>query len=122
MKIIFAQKLVEKEGLSNNDMKEVIKNISKGIYTLIKGENLPKNSKLVKIYSTTVQGAKRIVLLIEIVSGDSFFLFYRSKNDKIGQNISIQNQAFKKELHKYLLILQEDLRTKNFLVFDVKNR
>jgi len=122
MKIIFSHRLVKKEKLSNDDMKEVIKNTSKGIYTLIKGENLPRNSKLVKIYSTTIQGAKRIVLLIEMVSGDSFFLFYRSKNDKIGQNISIQNPIFKKELHKHLLILTEDLRVKNCSVFDVKNQ
>jgi hypothetical protein len=119
MKIVFSHRLIKKEELSGDDMKEVIKNVSKGIYISIKGENLPKCSKLVKIYSTTVQGARRVVLLVETVSGDSFFLFYRSKNDKIGQNISIQNLVFKKELQKYLLILKEDLVAKNYSVFDV---
>ncbi|PIZ75106.1 hypothetical protein COY05_05100 [Candidatus Peregrinibacteria bacterium CG_4_10_14_0_2_um_filter_38_24] len=118
MKIIFPHSLVKKEKLSNDDIKEVIKNTSKGIYTLIKGENLPRNSKLIKIYSTTIQRAKRIVMLMETVSGDSFFLFYRSKNDKIGKNISIQNQIFRKNLHKYLLILKEDIRSKNYSVFE----
>lgn len=121
MKIIFSHRLIKKEKLSGSDIKEVIKNASKGIYTLIKGENLPKNSKLIKIYSTTIQGAKRIVLLIETVSGDTFFLFYRSKNDKLGQNISIQNPTFKKELHKYLLILKEDIRRNSCSVFEIKN-
>lgn len=120
MKIVFSHRLIKKEELSSEDVKEVIKNVSKGIYISIKGDNLPKNSKLVKIYSTTVQGAKRIVLLMETVSGDSFFLFYRSKNDKIGQNISIKNHVFKIKLQKYLLVLKEDLAVKNYSVFDLE--
>ncbi len=120
MKIVFSHKIIKKERLSENDIKEIVKNISKGLFIFIKGKNLPKHSKLAKIYSTTIKGAKRIVILIETASGDSFFLFYRSKKDKIGVNITIKNPEFKKNLQKHLIILGEDIGNNNYSVFEIK--
>ena len=69
---------------------------------------------------TTVSGAKRTVFLIDTSSNDGFFLFYRSKKDKIGENISIKNITFKKALIKYLSILKEDIQNKAYDCFEVK--
>ena len=120
MKIVFSHKIIKKERLSENDIKEILKNVAKGLFTLIKGENLPARSRLAKIYSTTIKGAKRIVILIETISGDSFLLFYRSKKDKIGENITIKNSEFKKALEKHLVLLEEDIRNNNYLIFEVR--
>ncbi len=52
------------------------------------------DTHLIKVYSTTVSGARRIVYLMDTVSGDAFFLFFRTKNDPIGSNITIHNPVF----------------------------
>ena len=38
-----------------------------------------------------------------------FLLFYRPKGDKIGDNISIKNPAFKAALVKYVALLRSDI-------------
>lgn len=98
-----------KKGMAQTDLQNILRGFQEGIFTIIKGENLPKGSRLIKVYSTTVAGARRIVFLVDVASNDAFFLFYRSKNDKIGKNITIQNQEFKKILHKYLALLDTDI-------------
>lgn len=76
-------------------------------------------TKLIKIYATTVGGARRMVHLVDAASGDVFFLFYRTKNDRIGENITIRNPEFKKKLQEYLVILFEDLKDDNFDVMEL---
>lgn len=44
-----------------------------------------------------------------VSQNDAFFLFYRSKNDKIGKNITINNPEFRKMLHTYLALLEADI-------------
>ncbi|MEK7672414.1 MAG: hypothetical protein AAB373_00875 [Patescibacteria group bacterium] len=121
MKIVFSNTIIAKEKLSEKDRNDVVKAVLKGIFILIKGKNLPVNSNLAKIYSTTIEGARRIVILINNGSRDSFFLFYRSKNDKIGENISIKNPHFQAELQKYLLILSEDLIENNYTFINLNS-
>ena len=60
-----------------------------------------------------------IVFLVDVVSNDAFFLFYRSKKDKIGKNITIQNQDFKKILYSYLSLLDTDLEIGNIDVYKI---
>lgn len=112
MAVIIAHSIKRKEfkkGMAQTHVQTILSGFRGGIFTAIKGENLPKGSRLIKVYSTTVAGAHRIVFLVDVASNDAFFLFYRSKNDKIGKNISIQNQEFKKILHKYLALLDTDV-------------
>lgn len=52
-------------------------------------------------------------------SGDVFFLFFRTKNDRIGSNITINNPEFKKKLQEYLVILFEDLEEDSFQVMEI---
>jgi hypothetical protein len=119
MKIIFSRRLSKKEKIGSFK-KKIVEAYAKGISVQIKGSQLPKSSSLIKIYTTTIQGVGRLVFLVNMKSGDAFFLFYRTKNDEIGKNISIKNAKFKIQLHKYLRILKEDLELKNYEVFEVR--
>lgn len=65
-------------------------------------------------------GARRMVHLLDVASGDVFFLFYRTKNDRIGENITIKNPEFKKKLQEYLAILFEDLKNDDFEVMEIE--
>jgi len=113
MAVIISHRIKRKEfkkGIINkNDLQKILDGFSEGIFTVIKGEDLPKGSRLIKVYSTTVAGAKRIVYLVDVSNNDAFFLFYRGKNDKIGNNISINNPEFKKLLNTYLALLDGDI-------------
>ena len=113
MAIIIAHKIKRREFKGGviplHDLELILGSFRAGIFTVIKGENLPKASRLVRIYATTVGGARRIVYLVDVTNNDAFFLFYRTKNDKIGKNISIQNPEFRKKLLSYLNLLDADV-------------
>lgn len=113
MAVIISHQIKKKEfkkGLiSQNDLRQILDGFREGIFIVIKGENLPKGSRLIKVYSTTVAGARRIIYLVDVLSNDAFLLFYRGKNDKIGKNISVNNPEFKKLLYTYLALLDADI-------------
>lgn len=115
MSVIISHRIKKKEFkkgiIPGNDLRKILDGFREGIFTVIKGENLPKGSRLIKVYSTTVAGARRIVYLVDVSSNDAFFLFFRSKNDKIGKNISIGNPEFKKVLYNYLAFLDADIES-----------
>lgn len=113
MAIIISHRIKRKEFkkgiIEQNDLKIILRGFKEGIFTVIKGESLSKGSRLIKVYATTVAGARRIVYLVDVASNDAFFLFYRNKNDKIGKNITINNPEFRKLLHAYLNLLDADI-------------
>jgi hypothetical protein len=84
----------------------------------IKGEALPKGSRLLKVYATTPEGARRIVHLLAVASDTLFLLFYRDKKDPVGANITIKNEAFRMQLHKHLKLLQSDIEAGTFEVWE----
>ncbi len=102
-----------------DDLNIILKSFDRGIFTIIKGDRLPRDSRLIKIYATTVAGARRIVFLVDAQSDTGFLLFYRSKQDKIGQNISIKNPVFKKTLQAYLDLLDGDLDSKSIDIYQM---
>ncbi len=102
-------KELQKGPLGLIETETVLKYYKRGIFTYIKGVNLPGNSKLNKVYATTIQGARRILYLVNTQTGNAFLLLYRSKNDTIGNNMSIKNPEFEYTLDKYLSILMEDI-------------
>lgn len=61
-----------------------------------------------------------MVHLADHETGDVFFLFFRTKNDRIGENITIKNPEFKKKLKEYLGILFEDLENDDFDTVDTQ--
>lgn len=121
MTVVIAHSIRKKEfkrgEITPDDLGAILVGYAKGISVTIKGEGLPKASRLVKLYVTTVAGARRIVFLVDMESGTGFFLFYRGKNDAIGKNITIKNPAFQKRLLQYLDLLQADIATENFTTY-----
>lgn len=111
MKLIFSHKIKKKELWKHpdtHDMEVIIRSCKKDIYDPIHWD-IPPSTQLIKVYATSKSGAKRIVFLLETETGDRFFLFYRDKDDEIGENVTIKNPAFKEALDTYLNILLEDI-------------
>lgn len=77
MNVVFAQSICKKEFLRGQippaDLQTILEGYAGGISVAIKGDSLPKGSRLIKIYVTTVQGARRIVFLVDVESGTGFF-------------------------------------------------
>lgn len=123
MAIIISHRIRRKEFkkgiIEQNDLQVIFRGFKEGIFTVIKGESLPKGSRLIKVYATTVAGARRIVYLVDVASNDAFFLFYRNKNDKIGQNITLNNPEFRKLLHVYLNLLDTDIEAGTVDVYKI---
>lgn len=115
MTVIIAESIRRKEfkrgEIPPADLETILGSFAEGIVVPIKGEALPRGSRLVKLYVTTIAGARRVVFLVDVESGTGFLLFYRTKNDPIGRNITIQNPAFRKCLLRYLDLLQTDIAT-----------
>lgn len=115
MTVVIAHSIRRKEfkqgKISPMDLEIILGSYAEGIMVSIKGEALPKGSRLVKLYVTTIAGARRIVFLVDVETGTGFLLFYRGKNDTIGKNITIKNPVFRKRLLQYLDLLQSDLVT-----------
>ncbi len=123
MTVVIAQSIRRKEfkrgEIPQGDLATILGAYAEGIMVPIKGDALPKGSRLVKLYVTTIAGARRIVFLVDVESGTGFFLFYRGKNDPIGKNVSIKNPAFRKRLHAYLDLLQLDIAAGQLQVYPV---
>lgn len=124
MIVVIAESIRRKEfrqgELSPDVLDTILKSYGEGIFATIKGESLPKGSRLIKLYATTVEGARRIVFLVDVETSTGFFLFYRSKNDAIGKNISIKNPEFKKRLLRYLDLLSADITHGRCTTYDTK--
>jgi len=86
--------------------------------TVIKGSGLPPATKLLKIYVTSPEGARRIVHLLSVEDGTLFLLFFRDKKDPVGQSITIHNKDFRRQLHKHLELLAKDLEDGNYSTLD----
>ncbi len=119
--IVFAKRLIKKEKITLKEKSVIVKVCQKDIFTKIKGQNLPNTSSLIKIYATTIEGARRLVLVLDEEIGVGYVLFFRKKDDVIGKNISIKNPNFKKSLQKYLQILDEDMDNDNFEIVDLNS-
>ncbi|MBU0458688.1 hypothetical protein KJ652_06595 [Patescibacteria group bacterium] len=121
MKIVIVDSIRKKEFkhgyIASEDLDTIISSFTKGIFTPIKGASLPKESQLIKLYATSVGGAKRIVFLVDMKTKDGYILFYRGKNDAIGKNISIKNPAFKKKLIRYLELLDSDMEKGSYTIY-----
>ena len=75
----------------------------------IAGHGLPKGTRLLKSYATTKQGPRRILYLLVVQQRDLFVVFYRTKGDDVGANMSPRNPAFSSALTKHLDLLRDDL-------------
>ena len=119
MSLIIGDSIRQKEfgtEIPEPDREVIIRSARVDLTTAIKGDQLPKGTRLLKAYATSPNGARRIVFLLEVEGGDLFLLFYRNKKDAVGANMTIQNKAFKTQLDKHLNSLRDDLDSGNFEV------
>jgi hypothetical protein len=122
MSLIIGDSIRQKEfgtEIPEPDREVIIRSARVDLTTAIKGDQLPKGSRLLKAYPTSPNGARRIVFLLEVEGGDLFLLFYRNKKDAVGANMTIQNKAFKTQFDKHLNSLRDDLDSGNFEVVDL---
>ena len=123
MSLIIAEGIRKREfkrgRISAEDLKVLLRSARIDLGTLIKGSQLPTGTQLIKAYATSPGGPRRIVYLLAVEDGDLFLLFYRDKNDPVGENITLQNPAFKKELHKHLDQLLADMEAERFEVHEI---
>jgi hypothetical protein len=122
MSLIIGDSIRQKEfgtEIPEPDREVIIRSARVDLTTAIKGDQLPKGSRLLKAYATSPNGARRIVFLLEVEGGDLFLLLYRNKKDAVGANMTIQNKAFKTQFDKHLNRLRDDLDSGNFEVVDL---
>ena len=123
MRVVIADSIRKKEFKHGQilpmDLTTILEGYAEGIWVEIKGDSLPKGSRLVKLYVTTVQGARRIVFMIDVATSTGFFLFYRSKNDVLGKNMSVKNPHFKKRLLQYLYLLDAEISAGKYVSYNV---
>lgn len=71
------------------------------------------------MYVTTIEGSRRLVLVLDEKINVGYFLFFRKKDNPIGKKISIKNPEFKKVLQQYLQFLDEDMEGDNFQIIQL---
>jgi hypothetical protein len=112
MRLFVSRSILKREfdgGLPAEALDVLRRAIKPALLLAIKGSGLPARTQLLKAYATSRHGPRRIVLLLLIERDDLFLLFYRSKGDKVGDNISIKSSAFKTALAKHLDLLRRDI-------------
>lgn len=122
MALIIGDSIRQKEfgdSIPEADREVIVRSAKVDLSTSVKGEKLPKGTRLLKAYATSKEGAKRIVFLLEVKQDDLFLLFYRDKNDSVGSNITLQNKAFKTQLGKHLDSLKKDIESERFEVIEL---
>jgi hydroxymethylglutaryl-CoA reductase len=122
MSLIIGDSIRQKEfgaEIPDTDREVIFRSARVDLAKSIKGDQLPRGTRLLKASATSPNGARRIVFLMEVEEGDLFLLFYRSKKDAVGANMTIQNKAFKTQLDKHLNALKKDLNSGKFEVLDI---
>ena len=116
MKVFISAQIRRKEfgrKVPAEDLPVITRSARAALGVPIVARGLPPRTRLIKAYATSKRGPKRIVYLLAVEDGDMFLLFYRGKNDAIGQNASMTNPAFRTALDKYLALLEADIADGN---------
>lgn len=112
MALYIAERIRKREfgrGISAADKESLLAGARVCLGASISGHGLPKGTRLLKAYATTKQGPRRILYLLVVQEKDLFVLFYRTKQDDVGANMSPKNPAFNNALAKHLDLLRDDL-------------
>jgi hypothetical protein len=107
--------------IDKNQLQVIKKAFSKPFLPLSgKGLRIPKKTKLIKTYATSLNGAIRIVFLLLLENKNKVLLFYKPKKDKkIGENITLKNKDFVVELEKRLLQINKDYINNEYEVITI---
>ena len=117
MPIIVSHQIRQKEfgaKIPADDLQALRRSARIALATPISSKGLPPKTRLLKGYATSAKGPRRVVYLLAVDDGTLFLLFYRSKTDSVGANVSPKNSAFSKQLEKHLDLLHSDLASGDF--------
>lgn len=117
MSLVVSHQIRQKEfgaNIPTADLAALLRSARVALAAPIAGKGLPPGTRLIKGYATTPNGPRRVVYLLATEEGTLFLLFYRGKNDSVGENISPKNPAFTRQLERYLALLHADLSTGEF--------
>ena len=112
MALIVTESITRKEfggDIPVDDVEVLRRSARVALATPLKGEGLPKGTRLLKASATSARGPRRIVFLLAVEEDDLFLLFYRGKNDEIGKNITLANPTFRRQLNRHLNVLLQDI-------------
>ena len=112
MKVFISAQIRRKEfgrKVPAEDLPVIARSARTALGVPLAARGLPPHTQLIKAYATSKRGPKRIVYLLAMEDGEMFLLFYRGKNDPVGQNASMANPAFRAALDKHLALLEEDI-------------
>ena len=112
MKVLISAQIRRKEfgrKVPAEDLPVIARSARVALGVPIATRGLPPQTQLIKAYATSKRGPKRVVYLLAMEGGDLFLLFYRGKNDPVGQNASMANPVFRAALDKYLALLEADI-------------
>lgn len=122
MSIVVSQKICAQEfgrAIPADAREVLIRSARIALATPLAGQGLPSGTRLLKAYATSTSGPRRIVYLLAVEEGDLFLLFYRDKNDPVGENVSPKNPEFQKQLKKHLRFLREDIEANRLEILEV---
>jgi hypothetical protein len=91
MAIIISRAIRKREfgaSISAEEKEVLIRSGRVALATPITAKGLPQGTRLFKAYATSSQGPRRIVYLPVVEDKDLFLIFYRPKNDPVGENIT----------------------------------
>ena len=112
MKLLVSRRIRKREfgrTISTDDLSVLRRTAKVVLATPIAGPGIPAGTRLLKAYGTARSGPKRVIYLLAVAEGDLFLLFYRGKNDPLGENATAKNPVFRAELHKHLGLLEQDI-------------
>lgn len=121
MALIVTESIARKEfagDIPADDIEVLRRSARVALTTPLKGEDLPKGTRLLKAYATSARGPRRIVYLLAVEENDLFLLFYRGKSDEIGKNVTLANPAFRRQLNRHLDLLLQDIAADRTHVID----
>ena len=121
MALIVTESIARKEfggDIPVDDVEVLRRSARVALATPLKGEGLPKGTRLLKAYATSARGPRRIVYLLAVEEDDLFLLFYRGKSDEIGKNVTLANPVFRRQLNRHLNLLLQDIAAGRTQVID----
>ena len=112
MRVLLSARIRRREfgkAIPAEDLPVIARSARAALAVPIAAKGLPAGTRLPKAYATSPRGAKRVVYLLVLDEGDLFLLFYRSKEDPLGRNVSLSNPEFRKALDTHLNLLEADI-------------
>ena len=98
-RLVVPRSIARHERVDAIDLEIVRTAWEKGIFANLPAKGVA-NCWLLKAYTTSKRGPRRIIFLARNASSDVALLLYRDKEDPIGANMSYQNEAFKTAIPK----------------------